>query len=78
MEFEEFEEQSKTRSLVLVAGVVHDVGAFIKQHPGGVALISSGIGKDMTAAFNGGNLPSLFNETATDIHRCVRSFKWRT
>jgi len=54
MEFEEFEEQAKTRPLILVAGVVHDVGAFIKDHPGGVALIRSGIGKDMTGAFNGG------------------------
>lgn len=54
MEFEEFQEQAKTRPLILVAGVVHDVGSFIKEHPGGVALISSGIGKDMTAAFNGG------------------------
>ena len=57
MEFEEFQEQAKTRPLILVAGVVHDVGAFIKHHPGGVALISSGIGKDMTGAFNGGNFP---------------------
>jgi len=54
MEFEEFQEKAKTRPLVLVAGVVHDVGAFINDHPGGVALISSGIGKDMTGAFNGG------------------------
>ena len=61
MEFEEFQEQAKTRPLVLVAGVVHDVGAFIKDHPGGVALISSGIGKDMTGAFNGGNFPHYFN-----------------
>jgi stearoyl-CoA desaturase (Delta-9 desaturase) len=59
MEFEEFQEQAKTRPLILVAGVVHDVGAFVKEHPGGVALISSGIGKDMTGAFNGGNLSIL-------------------
>jgi len=80
MEFEEFEEQSKTRPLILVAGVVHDVGAFIKEHPGGVALISSGIGKDMTAAFNGGNIPILFliEETAINMNRCLRPFKRRT
>jgi stearoyl-CoA desaturase (Delta-9 desaturase) len=59
MEFEEFEEQAKSRPLILVAGVVHDVGAFIKEHPGGVAMISSGIGKDMTGAFNGGKLSIL-------------------
>jgi stearoyl-CoA desaturase (delta-9 desaturase) len=54
MEFEQFKEEAKTRPLILVAGVVHDVSAFIKDHPGGIALISSGIGKDMTGAFNGG------------------------
>ena len=37
-----------------MAGVVHDVSDFIKDHPGGKALISSGIGKDATAIFNGG------------------------
>ena len=70
MEFEEFQEQAKSRPLVLVAGVVHDVGAFIKDHPGGVALISSGIGKDMTGAFNGGNSHSLL-VTYANYHRCV-------
>ncbi|KAH8651108.1 acyl-CoA desaturase 1 [Xylariales sp. PMI_506] len=42
------------KSLVAVAGVVHDVTDFIKEHPGGKALISSGIGKDATSIFNGG------------------------
>jgi stearoyl-CoA desaturase (delta-9 desaturase) len=42
------------RALVAVAGVIHDVGDFIKDHPGGKALINSGIGKDATAIFNGG------------------------
>lgn len=37
-----------------MAGVVHDVSDFIKDHPGGKAMISSGIGKDATAMFNGG------------------------
>jgi stearoyl-CoA desaturase (delta-9 desaturase) len=68
MEFEEFQEQSKTRSLVLVAGIVHDVGAFMKEHPGGVALISSGVGKDITGAFNGGE-QALFQYFA--YRRCV-------
>ncbi|KAK9483947.1 hypothetical protein V1527DRAFT_239642 [Lipomyces starkeyi] len=54
MEFEEYQEQAKTRALVLIAGVVHDVTNFIEQHPGGKALIQSGIGKDATAVFNGG------------------------
>lgn len=42
------------RSLIAIAGVIHDVGDFIKDHPGGKALISSAIGKDATAIFNGG------------------------
>lgn len=42
------------KALVAIAGVVHDVSSFISQHPGGKAMISSGIGKDATAMFNGG------------------------
>ncbi|KAK5651557.1 hypothetical protein OQA88_11922 [Cercophora sp. LCS_1] len=42
------------KALVAVAGVIHDVTDFIKDHPGGKALISSAIGKDATAIFNGG------------------------
>ena len=42
------------RAIIAVAGVVHDVSDFIKEHPGGKALITSGIGKDTTAIFNGG------------------------
>ena len=36
-----------------VAGVVHDVTDFIRDHPSGKAMIKSGIGKDATAMFNG-------------------------
>ncbi|GLA14263.1 stearoyl-CoA 9-desaturase [Aspergillus niger] len=42
------------RALVAIAGVIHDVAQFIKDHPGGKAFISSAIGKDATATFNGG------------------------
>lgn len=41
-------------ALVAIAGVIHDVKKFIADHPGGKALITSGIGKDATAIFNGG------------------------
>jgi stearoyl-CoA desaturase (delta-9 desaturase) len=55
MEWDEYVEQAKNgRGLIAVAGVVHDVSAFIKDHPGGKAMIQSGIGKDATAMFNGG------------------------
>ncbi len=42
------------KSLIAIAGVIHDVTDFIKDHPGGKALITSAIGKDATAIFNGG------------------------
>lgn len=54
MTFEEFQQASKSRPLILVHGIVHDVGDFVEDHPGGIALIKSGIGKDMTTAFHGG------------------------
>ncbi|KAH7085314.1 hypothetical protein BKA63DRAFT_14907 [Paraphoma chrysanthemicola] len=40
--------------LVAIAGVIHDVSAFVAEHPGGKTLIKSAIGKDATALFNGG------------------------
>lgn len=46
--------KNKGKALVAVAGVIHDVTDFINDHPGGKALISSAIGKDATAIFNGG------------------------
>ncbi len=46
-------------ALIAVAGVIHDVTSFVKDHPGGKALISSAFGKDATATFNGG----VYNHT---------------
>jgi len=55
MEWDDYVDQSKNgRALVAVAGVVHDVTDFINDHPGGKAMIRSGLGKDATAMFNGG------------------------
>jgi stearoyl-CoA desaturase (delta-9 desaturase) len=55
MEWEEYLEKVRQgRSLVVIAGVVHDVGEFVREHPGGQMFIKSGIGKDATATFNGG------------------------
>jgi len=55
MEFEDYQEQARNgKALVLIAGVVHDITSFIKDHPGGKAMINSAIGKDATAIFNGG------------------------
>jgi len=55
MEWDDYVDQTKNgRKLISVAGVVHDVSGFIEDHPGGRAMINSGIGKDATAMFNGG------------------------
>ena len=55
LEWDDYVEQAKNgRGLIAVAGVVHDVSDFINDHPGGKAMIKSGIGKDATAMFNGG------------------------
>lgn len=55
VDWDDFVAESKNgKALVAVAGVIHDVTDFIKDHPGGKALISSAIGKDATATFNGG------------------------
>ncbi|ORX70054.1 hypothetical protein DL89DRAFT_267283 [Linderina pennispora] len=39
---------------MVIEGYVYDVASFIHDHPGGKGLIKSGVGKDMTEAFNGG------------------------
>ncbi|UZP42211.1 hypothetical protein NXS19_010027 [Fusarium pseudograminearum] len=55
VDWDDFVAQSKAgKGLVAIAGVIHDVTDFIKDHPGGKALINSAIGKDATAIFNGG------------------------
>jgi len=39
--------------LVVIDGLVHDVSSFVKEHPGGVKILESKMGKDATLAFNG-------------------------
>ncbi|KAL1917622.1 uncharacterized protein VTP21DRAFT_4015 [Calcarisporiella thermophila] len=55
--YEEFQRmcEKENRALIVIEGIVHDVAAFIDEHPGGRSLILTGIGKDMTTAFNGGS-----------------------
>ena len=48
------QEQSQTRPLVLISGFIHDVGAFLDEHPGGRHLLAKQIGKDASTAFFGG------------------------
>ena len=48
------QEQSQKRPLILIAGYIHDVSAFIEEHPGGRHLLVKNIGKDVSTAFFGG------------------------
>ncbi|KAJ7319070.1 delta 9-fatty acid desaturase protein [Mycena olivaceomarginata] len=52
--WEDFQEESKTRPLLLVSGFIHDVSTFLDQHPGGESYLTRNSGKDMTASFFGG------------------------
>lgn len=49
-----FQEESKSRLLILVAGFIHDASAFTDQHPGGSVILTKSAGKDMTTSFFGG------------------------
>jgi stearoyl-CoA desaturase (delta-9 desaturase) len=52
--WEEYVEQARLgQKVILIGNVVYDIAGFIKEHPGGMALIQSGIGKDATELFNG-------------------------
>ncbi|KAJ3757119.1 delta 9-fatty acid desaturase protein [Lentinula raphanica] len=54
VDWEAFQEASKSRNLILVSGFIHDVSSFIEQHPGGPTLLIKNSGRDMTASFFGG------------------------
>jgi stearoyl-CoA desaturase (delta-9 desaturase) len=70
MEWDDFQAQvALGRPLIVIAGVVHDVDSFIKRHPGGKAMISSGVGKDATAMFNGGVYNRAYPHSLRSQHR---------
>ncbi|KAL1734718.1 hypothetical protein EV714DRAFT_244637 [Schizophyllum commune] len=52
--WETFQEQSKHRPLILIAGFIHDISEFLEEHPGGEHLIRKFIGRDASTAFFGG------------------------
>ncbi|KAF9322452.1 hypothetical protein BG006_002389 [Podila minutissima] len=56
LSFEEFQDQVKSqgKKWTLLEGVVYDVAEFMTEHPGGEKYLKMALGKDMTAAFNGG------------------------
>ncbi|KAF9475742.1 delta 9-fatty acid desaturase protein [Pholiota conissans] len=49
-----FQEEAKTKPLVLISGFIHDVSAFVDQHPGGRHYLIGTTGKEATASFFGG------------------------
>jgi stearoyl-CoA desaturase (delta-9 desaturase) len=52
--WDSYQEQAAKRPLVLISGFIHDVSAFVDEHPGGRHLLIKMIGKDATTAFFGG------------------------
>lgn len=50
---EHFNKIAKKEGLIIIAGIVHNVKKFIKEHPGGQALVRASLGRDATKAFNG-------------------------
>ncbi|KAJ7267429.1 delta 9-fatty acid desaturase protein [Mycena rebaudengoi] len=52
--WESFQEESRTRPLILVSGFIHDVSTFLEQHPGGATILTRNSGADVTASFFGG------------------------
>lgn len=55
VEWDDFQEEiQRGRSLIVIAGIVHDIAQFSSYHPGGKTLICTYIGMDATAVFNGG------------------------
>ncbi|KAJ5713433.1 Acyl-CoA desaturase [Penicillium malachiteum] len=55
MTWEEYQQQTRTGcNLIVIKGIVHEVSAFVTEHPGGSAMITGVIGKDATEMFEGG------------------------
>ena len=48
------QEESKSRTLILIAGFIHDLSSFLDHHPGGKDHLIRSSGKEMTASFFGG------------------------
>lgn len=54
--FKEFKRlvQEEKKKLLIIEGYIYNVEGFSEVHPGGAVYIKSGIGRDVTASFNGG------------------------
>ncbi|KAJ3410412.1 hypothetical protein HDV05_003823 [Chytridiales sp. JEL 0842] len=54
--FETVEKEVKLngKQLIIVDGIVYDVEKFMDDHPGGKGFLKAGVGRDMSASFNGG------------------------
>lgn len=54
LSYDDFKEEAASRPLVILHGFVLDVSGFMVSHPGGRALLSTRVGKDISTAFVGG------------------------
>jgi len=54
--WDDYQKQHKEsgRHLIAIGGFIHDVSDFMEEHPGGYGIIRHRLGRDSTAAFNGG------------------------
>ncbi|KIJ18003.1 hypothetical protein PAXINDRAFT_9092 [Paxillus involutus ATCC 200175] len=52
--WEDYQRQAESRTLICIAGFIHDISDFFDKHPGGPQLLKKSIGKDATTAFFGG------------------------
>ncbi|KAJ6036817.1 cytochrome P450 [Penicillium herquei] len=65
MTWEEYKQQTRTGcNLIVIKGVVHEVSAFVTEHPGGSSMITGAIGKDATEMFEG----PILRITPNEIH----------
>lgn len=48
------QKESKSRTLILITGFIHDLSSFLDHHPGGRDHLIRSSGKEMTASFFGG------------------------
>jgi len=54
VDWKTFQDQARSRPLVLIAGFIHDMTDFTDEHPGGRNFLLAAIGKDASAEFFGG------------------------
>lgn len=67
----DFQKEAGVRPLVLIAGFIHDVSAFLDEHPGGRRILENNIGRDSTGLFFGGAY--AHSNAAQNVSTCSRT-----